>query len=966
MLKFFAHFLLLMIVMAAVALLDQAKAAGTVVGWGQNGYFQATNSSGNPTGIQAIAAGSDGTTTGLGSVGFSLGLPANGTTISSWGNNTYLQLGVPTITNSYFVAVAAGEYHGVALDANGKVYAWGGNISRQTNVPAILSSNVVDIAAGGSGTDSGSLFGTHSLALKNDGTVVAWGKNIFGETNVPVGLSNVVAIAAGGVHSLALRADGTIAAWGSSVGGPFSQTNVPLSATNIVAVAAGSLHCLALRTNGTVLAWGTGSSGQTNVPVSASNVVAIAAGDLHSMALRRDGTIVVWGNNPSGYTFSVPGSAATNVIAIASASRHALALVGDGTPNITLPPRNQAVYPGGKAVFIVMAAGSGTLSYQWKANGITIPGATGPILVLTNVQPANSGSYTVTVRNSFGLDTASAGLTTLDGRVSITQPLPVTNSIGANSNLTLTVSAVGAIPLYYQWWKDGAAIANATNASYTITNAQTSSAGGYFVIVSNLYGAVMSSTDNVGVLYFPPIFTQQPSGITNVPVGGSFTLTSAVIGSSPFSWQWRTNGTPIPGATASNYVVSAAQLSDAATYDVVVTNLAGATNSSAVVVNIGYPPVVTLQPFAVTNNPGDNVAFSCLVTGTPSFTYQWILNGHPLPNQTNLNLTLANVQTVNIGYYALLATNSFGNVASSNAALSLNGFNFLQWAGLVAYYPMDNGTVIDTSGYGNTATNFGATAGPDRFANPAGALVLDGATNYVQCPTGAYFSNTFTIIAWVNPVAYNWYSRILDFGSGAPLNNTDLAFNDHSTGLPYLEAYAGTGQLGFVNSTAVVPLNKWTQVIATCSPTNMSLYFNGSLIISKAVSVSRRSLPTNLNYIGKSNWPGDLLYHGSFDDIRILNRALNANEVAQEYALESQPPPSVIPALTAVFGPGQNLNLNYIGVSGSNYLLQTATNLAPPIQWLPLVTNVAGTNGLWQFIDTNANGSQKFYRIITP
>lgn len=54
----------------------------------------------------------------------------------------------------------------------------------------------------------------HSLALKADGTVVAWGRNDEGQTDVPPGLSEVVAIAAGDSHSLALKADGTVEAWG--------------------------------------------------------------------------------------------------------------------------------------------------------------------------------------------------------------------------------------------------------------------------------------------------------------------------------------------------------------------------------------------------------------------------------------------------------------------------------------------------------------------------------------------------------------------------------------------------------------------------------------------------------------------------------------------------------------------------------------------------------------------------------
>jgi len=71
--------------------------------------------------------------------------------------------------------------------------AWGENTYTQTNVPPGLA-DVVAVAAGN----------YHSLALRSDGTVVAWGDNAKGQTDIPSGLSNVVAIAAGGNQSVAL------------------------------------------------------------------------------------------------------------------------------------------------------------------------------------------------------------------------------------------------------------------------------------------------------------------------------------------------------------------------------------------------------------------------------------------------------------------------------------------------------------------------------------------------------------------------------------------------------------------------------------------------------------------------------------------------------------------------------------------------------------------------------------------
>jgi hypothetical protein len=47
-------------------------------------------------------------------------------------------------------------------------------------------------------------------------------------------------------------------------------------------------------------------------------------------------------------------------------------------------------------------------------------------------------------------------------------------------------------------------------------------------------------------------------------------------------------------------------------------------------------------------------------------------------------------------------------------------------------------------------------------------------------------------------------------------------------------------------------------------------------------------------------------------------------------------------------------------------VLLGTTNLQPPIGWLPLTTNTADTNGLFNFSDAQAtNFSQRFYRLLT-
>jgi len=76
------------------------------------------------------------------------------------------------------------------------------------------------------------------------------------------------------------------------------------------------------------------------------------------------------------------------------------------------------------------------------------------------------------------------------------------------------------------------------------------------------------------------------------------------------------------------------------------------------------------------------------------------------------------------------------------------------------------------------------------------------------------------------------------------------------------------------------------------------------------------------------------------------------------------PPPTNSIASTVV-----NLNgtvtLSFVGVANYTYQVQSTPNLTPPVVWLPVSTNTADINGLWQFTDTQAtNYLQQFYRSV--
>ncbi|HWI58704.1 MAG TPA: LamG-like jellyroll fold domain-containing protein [Bacillota bacterium] len=76
-----------------------------------------------------------------------------------------------------------------------------------------------------------------------------------------------------------------------------------------------------------------------------------------------------------------------------------------------------------------------------------------------------------------------------------------------------------------------------------------------------------------------PIVAQQPIAQT-VYVGQPVTLTVSPFGGGPFSYQWRRDGVNIAGATGNTLTLSNADYADNASYDVVVTNPVGTTNSA--------------------------------------------------------------------------------------------------------------------------------------------------------------------------------------------------------------------------------------------------------------------------------------------------------------------------------------------------------------------------------------------------
>lgn len=477
------------------------------------------------------------------------GVPLQGAT----GSELTLTNFGPAQVGRYFVVLSnvyGSLTSAVARVTPPQVVAWGDLTTGLANVPPDLT-EVVEVVAGPD----------QSLALRGDGTVVSWG-------SWPVGaLSEVTALAAGHQFVLALKRDTTLEVRAYDPG----MTNLmPAGLTNLVAVAAGPYHALVLRADGTVVAWGNNYCGPTNVPPGLSNVIAIAAGDYTSLALKRDGTVVGWGwdHTRSGLVSSTAGLA---VVGLSAGGEHGVALTAAGRVRAWgANYYGQVDVPATLAEVVSLDAGN-RLDLAVRQDGTVVGWGNDP----WSNPDLPSGLE--------GVTQVSSGYLNWLALVSFGPPWlrqqPLSQSTFTGQRTVFLAPATGQWPLRYQWQCNGAPVAGATNAWLVLDAAQTGDSGQYGVVVSNSEGSVTSALARLVVTESAPLIYAQPTTLAGLSYGAA-QFTVVADGSSPISYQWLFNGSPLAGATNASLSFLYNASHDAGDYVCVIRNPLGVVTSA--------------------------------------------------------------------------------------------------------------------------------------------------------------------------------------------------------------------------------------------------------------------------------------------------------------------------------------------------------------------------------------------------
>ena len=365
----------------------------------------------------------------------------------------------------------------------------------------------------------------------------------------------------------------------------------------------------------------------------------------------------VTSSDSGGYHVTVSNTAGTATSATASVTVVA-------PPLIETQPIGGAVSVGGDISLSVEAIGSGSISYQWRQDGVVLDGQTQASLDLVGLKLSDEGSYSVEVSNEAGITNSQA----VD--VMVLTPLTVTEnpqgqSVVAGTLAVLNVAANGSNPVSYQWYQDGIAVDGATESSLRISNVSAANQGAYHAVLSNAVSAVTSDSAAL-VINIPPGIATQPVGLT-VEKGRSAVFTVEVTGTAPFTYQWQHDGVNINGATGETLTLDSVEASDDGDYAVIVKSTYGAVASEAASLNVLLPLEITVQPNDTHVAIAATLDMSVVASGSGPYSYQWYYGSKKIDGATESELVITGVARSNSGTYHVKVSNTIEALASRDA-----------------------------------------------------------------------------------------------------------------------------------------------------------------------------------------------------------------------------------------------------------------------------------------------------------
>ncbi|MFI5221680.1 MAG: gliding motility-associated C-terminal domain-containing protein [Bacteroidia bacterium] len=283
-------------------------------------------------------------------------------------------------------------------------------------------------------------------------------------------------------------------------------------------------------------------------------------------------------------------------------------------PVITMQPQSVFICPGKQAVLRMKAADSSSMTYQWKKNGILIPGATRDSLVINNLSYSDSGYYVAMVKAQCEYVMSDTIFLHVQLKSTIvSQPLSISQCPG--KELTLQVIASGSGTLTYQWMKDFFFLFGSNNNTYYIPKISAADTGNYYVVINSLCDSVISVKAKVSLNPLTKIILQPTDLLQCKGTTARFMVKAS--GTAPLNYQWIKNGAMIPNATKDTLTLFNIDQPDIASYSVVVMGGCDTVISNVVFLNL-FPVNNVNLPDTVKLCTNNNI-----ITLNGFSTYHW-------------------------------------------------------------------------------------------------------------------------------------------------------------------------------------------------------------------------------------------------------------------------------------------------------------------------------------------------------
>ncbi|NXB77102.1 HMCN1 protein, partial [Donacobius atricapilla] len=350
-------------------------------------------------------------------------------------------------------------------------------------------------------------------------------------------------------------------------------------------------------------------------------------------------------------------------------------------PRIRSTDTQYTVTEGSQAVLSCVTEGIPTPTINWRKDSMllrdtvgkyqTVPGGD---LILDNVVPEDSGSYTCIATNAAGEDTHTVTLT-VHVLPAFTE-LPGDVALTKGEQLRLTCKATG-IPVPRITWTFNNNIIPAQyddvngHSELLIERVSKEDSGTYVCSAENAVGSIKA----IGFVYVkePPVFKGDYHSSRIEPLGGNAMLNCEVRGDPPPTIQWSKKGVGVQISNRVRQLVNGSLAiygtvnEDAGDYKCVATNDAGVVERS-LTLTLQSPPVISVEPLETVLEAGATAVLDCQARGEPLPTIGWSRQGRPLLGDDrvallpNGSLRIAALQREDTAQYECVARNLLGSV----------------------------------------------------------------------------------------------------------------------------------------------------------------------------------------------------------------------------------------------------------------------------------------------------------------